>query len=75
MHIFADGFTNVSLSNGNLRVVLIQNGPDKKQVDVGTLIVPINQAANFVNSLAGTLKQLDEQIKAQTGKKEDEKMQ
>jgi hypothetical protein len=27
MHIFTDGFTSVSLSNGNLRVKLAQNGP------------------------------------------------
>jgi hypothetical protein len=29
MHIFTDGFTSVSLSNGNLRVKPAQNSPDK----------------------------------------------
>ncbi len=40
MHIFTDGFTSVSLSNGNLRVKLAQNGPDNEPVEVATLIVP-----------------------------------
>jgi hypothetical protein len=29
------------------------------------LIIPANQAANFVNGLANSLKQLDERMKAQ----------
>ncbi len=64
-HLFADGFSRISLSNNNLRIVLTQNGPDNTQVDAGTLVIPVNQAANFVNGLANSLKQLDEQMKAQ----------
>ncbi len=63
MHIFADGLTKVTFSNGNFRVVLTQNGPDNTQVEAGTLIIPASQAANFVNAMANSLKQLDEQIK------------
>mgnify|MGYP000072065234 CR=1 FL=1 len=63
MHIFTDGFTSVSLSNGNLRVKLAQNGPDNDQVEVATLIVPAASAPNFVNGLVNALKQLEEQIK------------
>lgn len=64
MNIFADGLNKVSFSNNNLRVYLVQNGPDNQQIEVGTLIIPVNQATNFVNALASGLKQLDEQLKA-----------
>ena len=64
MHIFADGFSRVSLSNNNLRITLTQNGPDNNPVEAGTLIIPANMAVNFVNSLGGSLKQLEEQIKS-----------
>ena len=64
MHIFTDGFTSVSLSNGNLRVKLAQNGPDNEPVEVATLIVPAASAPSFVNGLANALQQLEEQIKA-----------
>ena len=72
MHIFADGLTRISLSNNNLRIVLAQNGPDKKEIEVGTLIVPINQANNFVGAMVNGLKQLEEQIKAQRQETEGE---
>lgn len=65
MQIFADGFSKISLSNHNLRVELVQNGADNRQEAAGTLIIPINQAPAFVNSLVGSLNQLDEQLKAQ----------
>ena len=65
MHIFADGFSKISLSNNNLRITLIQKGPDNTTLEAGILIIPTNQAGNFLNSLAGSLKNLDEQIKAQ----------
>lgn len=66
MQVFADGFSRVSLSNNNLRVVLTQNGPDSSQEEVATLIIPASQAAAFVNGMANSLKQLEEQIKART---------
>ena len=65
MNIFADGISKISLSNNNVRISLFQHGPDNQQLDAGTLIVPANIAASFVNAMAGSLKQLDEQIKAQ----------
>ncbi|MFO7813158.1 MAG: hypothetical protein R6V21_09325 [Pelovirga sp.] len=64
MHIFTDGFTSVSLSNGNLRVKLAQNGPDNEPIEVATLIVPAASAPSFINGLANALQQLEEQIKA-----------
>ncbi len=64
MHIFTDGFTSVSLSNGNLRVKLAQNGPDNEPIEVATLIVPAASAPSFVNGLASALQKLEEQIKA-----------
>ncbi|MBK5969052.1 MULTISPECIES: hypothetical protein [Thiorhodovibrio] len=65
MHIFADGFTQVSLSNNNLRITLVQSGANNTTQEVGTLILPANQAGAIVNGLNQTLKRLDEQIKAQ----------
>ena len=65
MHIFADQISQVSLSNGNLRVTMTQRGPNNETVDAGTLIIPANQAANIVNGLAKSLKQLDERLKTQ----------
>ena len=65
MNIFADGLTNVTLSNNNIRITLIQNGPDKQQKEVGTLIIPAGVAPAFVNAMAKSLKQLETQIRSQ----------
>lgn len=75
MHIYTDGIKSVSMSNNNLRIELVRNGPDKSQTDAGTLIVPINQAANFVNTLANSLKQIDEQVKARSQGEENKEVQ
>ncbi len=64
MQIFADGLSRITLSNLNLRITLVQNGPDNKQVEAGTLIIPATQANAIVNGLVNSLKKLDEQIKA-----------
>jgi len=64
MHIFADQISHVALSNGNLRIQLAQRGGENETVDAGTLIIPANQANNFVNGLAGSLRNLDEKLKA-----------
>jgi hypothetical protein len=63
MYIFADQISKVTLSNGNLRIQLTQRGADDETVDAGTLIIPANQANNFVNGLAGSLKNLGEKLK------------
>ncbi len=63
MHVFADGISKVTFSNGNLRIMLTQRGADDTTVDAGTLIIPASQANNFVNGLAGSLKNLDEKLK------------
>jgi hypothetical protein len=70
MHIFADQISQVTFSNGNLRVQLVQRGPNDETVDAGTLILPANQAANIVNGLANSLKQLDERLKSQAQESE-----
>ncbi|MFW6415705.1 MAG: hypothetical protein ACOCZ2_05245 [Thermodesulfobacteriota bacterium] len=74
-HIFADGIKRVSLSNNNIRVVLNQNGPENTQAEAGTLIIPVSQASGFVNALASSLRQLDEQIKARTEEGQQEGQQ
>lgn len=64
MHIYADQIKKISLSNFNLRIELSQKAAENQTKDAGTLIIPVSQANSFVNTLAGGLKQLDEQIKA-----------
>ena len=66
MQIFVDNLSKVTMSNNNIRVELSQNGPDNTTVTVGTLIIPANQAGGFVNAMANSLKQIDEQIKAKS---------
>ena len=66
MHIYADQIGQITLSNNNLRISLTQNGANDTAVEAGTLIIPVNQAAPLVNSLANSLKQIDEQLKARS---------
>ena len=70
MHVFADQISKVTLSNGNLRIQLTQRGANDETVDAGTLIIPASQAANVVNGLANSLKQLDERLKSQAQESE-----
>ena len=63
MHVFADGISRVTLSNGSLRIMLTQRGADESTVEAGTLIIPASQASNFVNGLANSLKELDSRLK------------
>ena len=63
MHVYADGISKVTLSNGNLRIMLTQRGADDSTVEAGTLIVPASQASNFLNGLANSLKELDGKLK------------
>lgn len=69
MNTYVDGFSKITLSNNNLRIVLTQNGPDKEQIEVGTLILPAGEAGRFVNGLAGALTKLEEQLKKQQEEK------
>lgn len=75
MQIFADSFTRITLSNNNIRIQLTQNGPENEQVEAGTLIIPASQASNFVNGLVNSLKNLEEQIKAQNEQQDPDKVQ
>ena len=71
MHIFADQISKMSLSNMNLRIELSQKAAENETVDVGTLIIPVGQANNFVNALASGLKQMEAQIKAKTEQRQN----
>lgn len=63
MHIYADQISQVTLSNNNLRIRLVQKGPDNSVLEAGTLIIPVNQANNFVNSLTTGMRGLEEKLK------------
>lgn len=65
MHVFADGISKVTLSNGNLRIMLTQRGADESTVEAGTLIIPASQASNFLNGFANSLKELESKLKEQ----------
>lgn len=63
MHIFADGFTRVSLSGGVLRFTLVQSAGDNQTTEVGELLIPAVRAEQFVQRLEGSLRKLSDQIK------------
>ncbi len=63
MHVFADGISKVTLSNGNLRILLTQRGADESTVEAGTLIIPASQVSSIMNGLANSLRELDEKLK------------
>ena len=65
MHVFADGISKVTLSNGNLRIMLTQRGAESENVEAGTMIIPASQASNFLNGLANSLKELESKRKEQ----------
>ncbi|WP_208672750.1 hypothetical protein [Synechococcus elongatus] len=62
MHIFADGFTRVSLSGGVVRLTLVQNGADNQSNEVGELLIPAVKAEQFVKGLEAALRKLSEQV-------------
>lgn len=62
MHLFADGFSRVSLSGGVLRLTLIQTTGESQTQEVGELLLPIVRAEAFAQSLNTTLQRLSEQI-------------
>lgn len=70
MHIFADQISQVTPSNGNLRIQLVQRRPNIETLAAGTLIIPASQAVNVVNGLVNSLKELDERLKSQTQESE-----
>jgi hypothetical protein len=72
MHIYVDQISNVTLSNNNVRVQLVQRGPNNETIEAGTLIIPANQAANIVNGLAKSLNELDERLRSQAQENETE---
>ena len=63
MHVFADGISKVTLSNGNLRIMLTQRGADESTVEAVTLIIPASQVSNFMNGLANSLKEVESRLK------------
>lgn len=70
MHIFADGFTRVSLSGGVVRFTLVQSNGEQSTSEVGDLLIPVARVEAFVQGLNGSLKRLAEQIKEEQSKSE-----
>ncbi len=63
MQVFADGFTQVSLSGGVIRLNLVQTNAENQTTDVGQLLIPAVRAEAFLNGMANAFKQLSEQAK------------
>jgi len=76
MQIFADYYNSVMLSNGNIRIQLVQQKQDDTVEEVGTLVIPASQIYNFVHGIIGSLKGIDEKLrKAQEEKEGKEEIQ
>jgi len=68
MHIYADGLTQVTLNNNNVRISLMQNGSADQPIEVGTLIMPASQVREFVNNLMNAMQQIEAQMAQITAK-------
>lgn len=63
MHLFADGFTRVSLSAGVLRLTLVQTTGENETHEVGELLLPIVRAESFAQGLTNALQRISDQIR------------
>ncbi len=66
MNILVDQIGNVALTNGTVRIQLMQVGFGNQPVEVGTLIIPAARAGQVSASLGLALKQLDEKLRSRT---------
>ena len=60
-----DGITNVSMSNGLVRVAVSRVGADGAQHPAGEIAIPANQFGNILNGLQNAGQQLQERINQQ----------
>lgn len=64
-HVFADGFSRVSLAGGVLRFTLIQSASDNQTKEVGELLIPASRAQAFVQGMATSISKLAEQLQSE----------
>jgi hypothetical protein len=63
--IFLDRIGTVVIQNGVLRVDCIATGPNSEERPAGTLLIPANQVATVLQSLAGATQELDRRLREQ----------
>jgi len=68
MQVFGDVISGATVANGALRLTLAQTKAENETQEVGTIIIPINQATNFVNVINHVLKEYATQVKDQKEK-------
>ena len=70
--VFADGIRNISLTNGVVRIELVQTTGQGDGKEVTTqLLVPASQASNIANGLNRGLSELSERLKQQRNEAEE----
>lgn len=63
--ILIDNISNVSLTNGILRVECTSVGSDGQPKPSGEILIPANQAGAVVQTLANALKEIKDKLDAQ----------
>jgi hypothetical protein len=70
--VFADRIRNISLTNGVVRIELVQTtGQGEGKEVTRQLLLPASQAANIANSLNRGLNELSERLKQQQSQTEE----
>ena len=63
-HIYADGISAVQLTNGNLRIHLVQQGSEEGQtVPAATLIVPAVRAQAILGALNKSVERIVDEVR------------
>lgn len=67
--LFADGVTEVQVTNGVVRFRLVQAPPQKdaKPEPAGTLVVPLGQVPAFARAFVDLVRQMEARAKASAG--------
>ena len=60
-----DGIKAVIFSNGILRIDCVATGPNNEERPSGTLLIPVNQAAQVLKVLVGAAQELDKRLREQ----------
>ena len=62
--LYADGIAAVQLTHGNLRIHLVQQGPEEGQmVPSGTLVIPAVRAQTILGNLNQSLGKIIEEVR------------
>ncbi len=71
--LVVDRITNVTLSNGVVRIALERTGADNQGEAVATLFLPVSQVNNFLNGLNNAAKDIAGQMQERNADAAEEK--